>query len=116
VEVVGLEHRDLGVDPAEKCDCPKHALGEGYHATGAVQVEAATLPRIPMGPKHTGMRISMSGLLGRLRDGGQLTGDQRYVLGELLRHLEMVAERYYSGDVVAVDEFLQLYCLAEGRP
>lgn len=28
-------------------------------------------------------------------------------------HLAEVAQRYYSGDVSAVDEFLQLYCFGE---
>lgn len=36
--------------------------------------------------------------------------------GEMLRHLEELATRYYAGDALVVDEFLQLYCLDATRP
>ena len=31
----------------------------------------------------------------------------------MAKHLNEVAQRYYSGDVTVVDEFLQLYCFGE---
>ena len=70
---------------------------------------------------HRGMRVSAEGLLGRIRDGATLRGEEqesgtRYTVGELLRHLEEVGQRYYAGDIAVVDEFLQLYCLAADRP
>lgn len=69
-----------------------------------------------LGPDHKGMRVSASGLLGRIRDKWKMEDHQRYVAGELLRHLEELAERFYGGDVKAVDEFLQLYDLDDNRP
>jgi len=33
----------------------------------------------------------------------------------MARHLEEMGRRYYAGDVAAVDEFLQLYCIAESE-
>lgn len=68
-----------------------------------------------LGPKHQGMRVSAEGVLGRIRDGRDIEG-HRFMAGEMLRHLEELASRYYAGDVLAVDEFLQLYCLDDARP
>lgn len=68
-----------------------------------------------LAPKHTGMKISAHGVLGRIRD-GRYYKELNFGCGEMLRHLEEMAERFYSGDVTAVDEFLQLYDLAEHRP
>jgi len=64
---------------------------------------------------HNGMKISAHGILGRIRDGRHFR-ELNYGCGEMLRHLEEMAARFYSGDVKAVDEFLQLYDLAEKRP
>lgn len=68
-----------------------------------------------LAPKHTGMKISASGVLGRIRD-GKYYKELNYGCGEMLRHLQEMATRFYAGDVKAVDEFLQLYCLDEQRP
>ena len=65
---------------------------------------------VPLAAKHHGMCISAHGLLARV--GGHLKGGAR----EMLKHLEEMATRYYAGDIAAVDEFLQLYCLDEKRP
>lgn len=69
-----------------------------------------------LGPKHTGCRISAPGILGRIRDGWKLDNGMRYATGEMLKHLEDTAKRFYAGDTKAIDEFLQLYCLDETRP
>ena len=69
-----------------------------------------------LAPKHKGMRIDHSGILGRIAHGCKVRQDQRWCLGELDRHLEEMAERFYSGDIKVVDEFLQLYCLDDSRP
>lgn len=65
--------------------------------------------------RHNGTTISASGVLGRIRDGRYYEG-LKFGCGEMLRHLEEMATRFYSGDVKAVDEFLQLYNLDEKRP
>lgn len=67
-------------------------------------------PVAPLAPKHQGMRISAAGMLNRV--GGRLQFGAR----EMLKHLDEMATRYYAGDIAAVDEFLQLYCLDEKRP
>ena len=64
---------------------------------------------------HTGMKISASGILGRIRD-GRYYRELNYGCGVLLQHLEQMASRFYAGEVSAVDEFLQLYCLDDARP
>ena len=68
-----------------------------------------------LAPKHTGMKISAEGMLGRIRDGRYYDG-LNYGCGVMLGHLEEMARRFYSGDVKVVDEFLQLYDLDEHRP
>ena len=68
-----------------------------------------------LSPKHTGSRISAHGVLGRIRD-GRYYKELNYACGEMLRHMEEMATRYYAGDVRVVDEFLQLYALDDARP
>ena len=70
---------------------------------------------LPLAAKRTGMRISADGILGRIRD-GRYSCELRFGCGEMLRHLEEMAGRFYAGDIAAVDEFLQLYCLDDKRP
>ena len=65
--------------------------------------------------KHSGAMISAAGILGRIRDGRHYK-ELNYGCGEMLRHLEEMAGRFYAGDVKAVDEFLQLYQLDQDRP
>ena len=55
-----------------------------------------------LAPKHTGMRISAEGVLGRIRDGNHFE-DLNFACGTLLDHLEEMASRFYAGDVKAVD-------------
>jgi hypothetical protein len=76
----------------------------------AAAPQPPTAPAVPLAAKHHGMRISAHGLLARV--GGYLKGGAR----EMLKHLDEMATRYYAGDIAAVDEFLQLYCLDEKRP
>jgi len=59
---------------------------------------------------HKGMRISAEGVLGRVR--GQL----KFGAQEMLKHLEAMAEAFYSGNVRAVDQFLQTWDLDDKRP
>lgn len=67
-------------------------------------------PDVPLAAEHHGMRISAHGLLGRV--GGRL----KWGASEMLKHLDEMAARYYAGDISVVDEFLQLYDLAQKRP
>lgn len=69
-----------------------------------------------LGPKHKGMRVDHSGILGRIANGCKVRSDQRWMLGELDKHLKEAADRFYSGDISAVDELFQLYCLDDKRP
>lgn len=69
-----------------------------------------------LGAKHTGSRISAKGFLGRIENGWEVDKMFRYNAGEMLKNLQELADRFYSGDVKAVDEFLQLYCLDKNRP
>jgi len=66
--------------------------------------------------KHTGMMVDHSGVLGRIARGCKVRPDQRFLLGEMDDNLVEMAERFYAGDISAVDEFLQLYCLDGSRP
>lgn len=75
----------------------------------------AVVMRDLLAEKHSGMKISAHGILGRIRD-GRYYRELNYGCGEMLRHLEEMATRFYSGDAKAVDEFLQLYDLDEKRP
>ena len=68
-----------------------------------------------LAPRYNGMRIDIQGVLGRIRD-DKYGKELNYVCGTILQHLEELATRYYAGDVQAVDEFLQLYCLDKARP
>lgn len=72
-------------------------------------------PFILLAKKHEGVRVSGSGVLGRIRD-GRYHDRLDFMCGEMLRHLEEMASRYYAGDITAVDEFLQLYCFDDKRP
>lgn len=67
------------------------------------------------GKNHTGMRVSVSGLLGRIAGGERLNKGTRYMIGELLKHLEQVGREYYAGNIAIVDEFLQCYALDDNR-
>ena len=68
-----------------------------------------------LAPKRNGFRISAGGVLRRIQNGNR-GAELNYACGEMLRHLEEMATRYYAGDVQVVDEFLQLYCLDDARP
>lgn len=57
--------------------------------------------------EHKGMHASASGVLTRKENNKGM----RFMRSELHRHLEELAERYYAGDAIVVDQFLQLYCL-----
>lgn len=78
-------------------------------------VKSANKPDI-LAEKHKGMKVDHSGVLGRIADGCKVRPDQRFILGEMDKHLEEMARRFYNGDIKVVDEFLQTYCLDDHRP
>lgn len=57
---------------------------------------------------HAGMRVN--GLRYLKQSSGQ---GYSYMRRGMAKHLEELGRRYYAGDVAVVDEFLQLYCIAE---
>lgn len=69
-----------------------------------------------LGPKHAGMRVSASGLLSRIARGDRPDAGVRYMVAEMLKHLERLGRDYYDGKPLIVDEFLQCYCLDGNRP
>lgn len=81
----------------------------------ALRAKLAEPRPLPLAAKHAGTKISAEGVLGRIRDGRYFVGPG-WGCGEMLRHLEEMAGRFYAGDIAAVDEFLQLYCLDHKRP
>lgn len=69
-----------------------------------------------MDEKQRGMRVSMDGLVGRIARGEKPDKGQRYMLGEMLKHLHQVANAFYDGsDETICDQFFQLYCLDDKR-
>jgi hypothetical protein len=82
---------------------------------GNAQSEQINLSDL-LGAKHTGMKISASGVLGRIEKGWKVDKGMRVCCGQMLTHLQDVAKKFYAGDVKIVDEFFQLYCLDEHRP
>jgi len=81
------------------------------HTNDETRVPVAEL----LAAKHTSSRISAPGILARIRDGRDLRV-MGCACGLMLEHLQEMAQRYYAGDIKAVDEFLQLYCLDDHRP
>lgn len=76
------------------------------------------MSEIPLAKDMKGMRVSVRGMLNNAANAlrKDAEGKQyRYMLKTLCEHLEELAERYYSGDLAVVDEFLQLYDLSADK-
>jgi hypothetical protein len=71
----------------------------------------------PLAQKHAGMRVNARHML-ECGTAGKCKNRKgyAYMASEMARHLEEMAERYYAGDISAVDEFCQLYCFDSKRP
>lgn len=69
---------------------------------------------VPLAPDHKGMKVNYRGML-RQSIGAlpRSMGVQAEMLRQFQGHLEELAKRFYAGDLKAVDEFLQLYCVAD---
>lgn len=71
---------------------------------------------VTLAADHSGMRVDYSGLLKQSRAALRESPWLAEMLRQLGEHLAELGARYYAGDVSAVDEFLQLYCVnREGR-
>ena len=68
-----------------------------------------------LGKKLGGIRVNARGWLRRIQAQAGFEA-QGWFCEELLKHLQELGDRFYAGDIKAVDEFLQLYCLDEKRP
>lgn len=75
------------------------------------------IDKVYLAKKHKGMKVDYSGVLNRLSTGKEkIRKDQRYMLGVLSEHLEEVSKLFYEGEIKAVDEFFQVWCLDKHRP
>lgn len=88
-----------------------HSIFEKRFMSDVVENCGDFYPSHPfLAQKHTGMKVSAEGALKAKR--GDLGWFAR---NEMLNHLKEMSNRFYKGDIKAVDEFLQLYCLDEER-
>lgn len=62
----------------------------------------------PLAKKHDGMKVDSSVIYRDIRGG-------KFMREQMHKHLTEMASRYYAGDIAAVDEFCQLYCLGEAE-
>ena len=69
-------------------------------------------PHVMFAAEHQDMRVDYTGLLKQARNGLRREPALAELLRQLQDHMEELGRRWYSGDTVAVDEFLQLYCVA----
>lgn len=69
-----------------------------------------------LGPKRTDMKVSASGLLGRIANGWEVDENMKCVLGEMLSEMQEMADTFYAGSTIIVDQFLQKYNLDRNRP
>ena len=74
-----------------------------------------TLP--PLASTHQGMRVCAKHML-EVGTAGKCQNRKGYAYqaSVMMGHLQGMADRYYAGDVAAVDEFCQLYCFDQNRP
>lgn len=77
-------------------------------------MSTATTKFVPLAKKHEGMMVDYSGMLRQARDNMKRNaGWHKNMMTQLERHLEILGKRFYEGDLTVVDEFLQLYCIAD---
>ena len=61
---------------------------------------------------HQGMRVDYTGMLGQIRrEICRSAPMHAEMLRQFQDHIKELGQRYYAGDAVCVDEFLQLYCV-----
>jgi hypothetical protein len=69
----------------------------------------------PLSADHRSMRVDYQGLLSQSRNGLRREPALAEMLRQLTEHLTELGERFYAGELTAVDEFLQLYCIGRER-
>ena len=73
----------------------------------------AQMKVVQLAKKHEGMRGDYSGMLGQAcRALKRSEPGKAEMLRQLQNHLTEMGKRFYAGDFTVVDEFLQLYCVA----
>ena len=87
------------------------AVGAGGMQPLQPTPKAARTPHL-LAADHKGMHVDYSGLLSQCRRALQSREPANAeMLRQLQGHLQELGRRWYAGDTVAVDEFLQLYCI-----
>lgn len=79
---------------------------------GRLATEVGALARAQLAKDHEGTRVSCSGLL-RQCISGLRGGGRGEMLSQMQSCLTEMGQRFYAGDISAVDEFLQLWCICE---
>lgn len=74
-------------------------------------------PAVPLAPPHKGMRVNLNGgleeVIRALKASRQ--GSTAFTIEELRGHIAELGKRFYGGDLAVVDEFLQLYHVAQDK-
>lgn len=73
--------------------------------------DQAAAQQVPLAAEHKGMRVDYRGLLRQAQDALRSESALAEMLRQLQAHMTELGRRWYAGDVAAVDEFLQLYCV-----
>lgn len=99
----------------ERAEACKTKIDGMLRAALAAQPSGQAQP-IPLAADHTGMMVDHSGVIRQAKDALE-HGMRNPAIGVMLegmgRHMEELGRRWYAGDMSAVDEFLQLYCVAD---
>ena len=110
-ETDAKEAYDEHIAAAQALEDWEQAVGAGGVQSLQPILKAARTPHL-LAADHKGMRVDYMGLLGQCRRALQ---SREPANAEMLRqfqgHLQELGRRWYAGDTVAVDEFLQLYCI-----
>lgn len=73
-------------------------------------IEQANL--VPLADDHKGFRVDYTGLLSQAsRALSRAAPGQAEMLRQMQEHFKELGQRFYSGELGVVDEFLQLYCV-----
>jgi hypothetical protein len=94
-----------------------HRVTDNYYS--ADQIEAYADARVAeavsglLGHEHKGMRVDYRGMFKQSIRGLRDTPGMAFMLSEIEKHLTEAGSRFYAGDLKVVDEFFQLYCVAQ---
>ncbi|MDQ1090640.1 hypothetical protein QE400_000053 [Xanthomonas sacchari] len=92
---------------------PKAAVEphDGIHSESrSKDQDAPPVRRVELAAEHQGMRVDYNGMLRQVRAAlGEPALSE--MVHQLKGHLTELGKRWYAGDRLVVDEFLQLYCI-----